>query len=228
MSRGKLIFLLVAASALVLQFALNYDGKPGSHPAPEEVIRLFNESTNHIATIEVLDVIEVSPGHLFVPFINDYGEYGKGYLIWERFKWKVARLSTRNQPELWQIKPRDPSSQVIVWNMDPAAGFQDHSYYYIVERNAGRSYDKDYYSPRIQLELSAGQEIATYGTLAFPDEWKQLSLADLGARSYVGWYYRQRDESIPFNEVFNNGYSTGVLPIRTDFVHLLNENDLNK
>lgn len=132
---------------------------------------------------KVQAIVEVDSRHLFVPFISEDGEHGMSFWIWDRFKWDLRRIESDGDPHLWKVRGDDSSGQYLVWNVNPSYKVREYAYYWIRKRNAGYSYDDEFYIPQVQLEhrITIGEQ--TYGTTPLPELWLELQEAQQSAAS---------------------------------------------
>jgi hypothetical protein len=135
---------------------------------------------------KVQDIVEVDSRHLFVPFISDSGEHGMSFWIWDRFKWELRRIQNHGEPHLWSLRGDDPAGQYLVWNVDPKRKVSGYTFYWIRKRNAGHSYNDDYYIPQVQLEHRITLGELTYGTTALPEQWAELYRVQQKAAGVTG------------------------------------------
>lgn len=222
MKRRKLLTILIVLAA-VIWLALNLDGKPGAAPAHGEALNMLKSFAPDVKIKEALDVMPLGSKHLFVPFVDEEGKRGSSFLVWERFKWRVARVTTDTNPVVWQARLGDNSKKAIVWHFAPEQKVAELSFYFIAARNAGYSRRHDTYFPRIQMEQAVPRETISYGVMAFPEEWQQLG--KIHENAYVGWFIRKEEAGEPVFVVESRSIDTGN--IITRHMRLMNESELD-
>jgi hypothetical protein len=229
----------------VLIIFLNREMKPKSFPNDEFVIEKLNESYSKVRARKVLAVTLIDDRHAFVPFISNDYHYGISYWVWNKFKWKVARIDTRGMPHIWKLNGEDPSEYYIIWNMDPKDQIKQLDYFLKRERHASISQNLHWYTPAIQTSTTVSLEAQSYGAIPLPEEWVHIMsenlrvLQDSQPRSffnqsiaynpmYVGWipYNQGREISFPANSV--NGSSYTLRDLDLDYVGIMNEYELEQ
>lgn len=214
MNRRKLLKTLLVLAAVVW-LALNLDGKPGAPPVHGEALKMLQAFAPDFNIKQALDVIPLGNKHLFVPYEDEDGNRGNSFMAWERFKWRVARVSTDTSPVVWHSGLGDHAKKAIVWNLAPGKNITELSLYFIVERNAGSSGNHDLYFPRIQMERKISPDNMSYGVLPFPEEWEQFS--KLPEISYVGWIHRYENKAADPSAIVNSSsrsISNGMIVTR--------------
>lgn len=203
--------LLVAAALL---FFWQYDGKPGPLPNYEEAVAEINQALSNsertkVEAEQILDMIQLDRRHAFVPYISKGGQHSVSYWVWEKYKWRVGYVSTSGGSDIWKLSKNDPSRHYLVWNMQPDGMIEDFSFYFIRERNAGRSNGIDYYTPRIQMEHPVDFDEHPYGAIPYPNDWTKL-IKDEQKHSRM-----ERQTLFSFEEQYENA-SIYWQPILTD------------
>ncbi|RIX48714.1 hypothetical protein D3P08_23750 [Paenibacillus nanensis] len=234
--------LLIAA---IILFFRQYDGKPGPLPDDAMAAAEINEALSvrerrGAEAEQILDRIKLDKRHAFIPYISKGGYYAVSFWVWEKRKWRVGRIDTDSGPHIWKLSPNDPSRYYLVWNIRPQGEIEDFSFYFIRQRNAGRSDGIDYYTPRIQLEQPVDFGKQPYGAIPYPDHWAKLLREEQRmsrTRGLFSFEYRENTSIywlpvLADNPPRSGGFSTFgtsfLESIRTDFVNILNENELER
>jgi hypothetical protein len=223
-NRRKLLKTLLVLAA-VAWLALNLDGKPGAAPVQGEALDMLQAFAPDFGIKEALDVIPLGSKHLFVPFEYGDGQRGNGFLIWERFKWRVSSAITDNSPVVWLSGLSDHARKAIVWNVAPEKNVTELSFYFIAERQAGHSGKQVIYFPRIQMEKKILPENISYGVMELPEEWEQLSR--LNTRSYIGWLFRKGNDDDSNSPVAGDSRAMTTGKTITRHIRLINESELD-
>ncbi|MHA7966440.1 hypothetical protein ACX93W_20135 [Paenibacillus sp. CAU 1782] len=222
MNRRKLLKILIALAA-VIWLAWNFDGKPGAVPAHDEALTMLKSFAPDVKITEALDVMPLGPKHLFVPFSYEGNNRGSSFIVWERFKWRVARVTTDTTPIIWQSGLSDNSKKAIVWHFAPEQNVAELSFYFLADRNVGYSGGQNIYFPRIQMEQAIPSENISYGVMAFPQEWEHLG--KLRKVSYAGWFIRKEKMGEAPSIVESRSIETGK--IITRHLRIINESELD-
>src|SRR5690554_1062982 len=149
--KKKQVFIILALIVLTAVVYLFYFAAPGEFPQKDALITEINEYTGANAH-EIQDIIKIDERHAFVPYISKDEFYGFSFWVWDKYRWKVVRVSTWGRPEVWKIKENDPSSYHIVWNFSPKEEFRELKFYLLRDRNGYRSGDISVYMPKVQME----------------------------------------------------------------------------
>ncbi|MFD1954990.1 hypothetical protein ACFSL6_12630 [Paenibacillus thailandensis] len=198
---------------------------------------------------ETLDIISLNKRHVFIPFKTANGYYGMGFWTWKGFGWDIQSVHTRGEPFVWKLDGNDPSSQYIVWNVDPADGVSEVQFYLIRDRYGSQSRRDgemtSRYMPRIQLSWNASLQERSYGAVPFPEDWaaiieeeqwltseRQPSLFSWEisgpAAAVVGWMPVNRQGAPVFPERSVNGSSHSDGSADLGFITILNPTDLER
>lgn len=130
---------------------------------------------NHYYSVdspEIQDIVFVGKKHVFVPFISN-GQHGTSYWVWRGGKWDLGAISTIQSPRVWKLDPNDPSSYVILWNMDPDDEMITFDLILYNERYYTVSDNVHHYTPRVQLHqtVKVDSEANSYGVMPLPENW---------------------------------------------------------
>lgn len=225
------------------------DGRPGPLPDTERAmteinLTLSNAGRNGVQAKLVVDQIQLDQKHAFVPFISNSGDYSMSFWVWEKYKWRIGRIDTSNGPYVWKLSDKEPSRHFLVWNMQPDGWVEDFSFYFIRERKVGRSNGKDYYTPRIQLEMPIDFDEHPYGAVPYPDHWAKLMKElqrdshkdDYGLLTFGGqnagqfqlyWLPVLTERAAESTGSSSYGYTSSA-DLNFDFVLILNEEQLER
>jgi hypothetical protein len=243
--------LIITAGILVLAavilFFRQYDGKPGPLPNYKEASARINQALSNSERIgaeaeQILDMIQLDRRHVFIPYISKGGQYAVSFWVWEKHKWRVGKVDTNSGPHIWKLSENDPSRHYLVWNIRPEGEIEDFGFYFIRERNAGRSNGIDYYTPRIQMEHPVDFSKQPYGAIPYQDHWVKLmreeqrqgrtgglKLFSFEVRNTAHIYWLPVLAEKPLKEAnFSTGSTTFLDDINTDFVLILNEEQLEQ
>ncbi|MCD8510047.1 MAG: hypothetical protein LRY73_09385 [Bacillus sp. (in: Bacteria)] len=160
------IVLIGAASFYVFYI------KPSEFLSEEALIEVITSHNYGAKSIEIQDVIYVGEKHVFVPF-KTHSRYGTSYWVWRGGSWDLGAISNIQSPRVWKVNPQDPSSYVIVWNMDPNDDMTDFELVLSNRRNYWVSDNVHHYTPRVQLHHTVAfqSEASSYGVMSLPEDW---------------------------------------------------------
>ncbi len=165
---GIAILLILAGSIYFYFFS-----KPTTFLAEEElIIAVNNYYHDGPERIKIQDVIFIGDTHVFVPFTSN-GRYGTSYWVWKKRSWNLGEISTMQTPMLWKVDPKDPSTYVFVWNINPDNEMVQFDFYLENPRNYRVSDGVHQYTPRVQLEHREkfAEEGYSYGVITLPSDW---------------------------------------------------------
>lgn len=207
MNKRSIIIMLAVLAAAGFIFWRRIGIKPTPMSDPERTAATLQALAPEYNVANVQDIVELDSRHLFVPFISESGEHGMSFWIWDRFKWELRRIQSDGDPHLWRIRGNDPSGQYLVWNVNPNFKVSEYAYYWLRKRNAGRSYNDDYYIPEVQLEhrMMLGEQ--TYGIALVPALWLELQQRQQSAAG------GKRNDGLWGWGSHQSGYRIGYLPI---------------
>ncbi|NIK71924.1 hypothetical protein FHT67_005401 [Paenibacillus sp. BK720] len=240
--RRLLILLVLIIVAAVIIFFRTYNGKPKPFPNADEITAALNEYDSEAGAEVVLDRLKLGERLIFVPFVSSEGDYGMGFLKWEKRKWRVARVDMSGRPEVRVTDHSDPSSRYVVWNINPIEKVEEFRFYLIRDRNAGMSDRANYYIPRVQMEEPVNVTEHPYGAMAFPEDWAGIMREDdklnketenhvmdiifshsysRPSRLYVGYVPVYAKDAPPLRSSSKSGDED------TEFMNIMNETDLD-
>ncbi|RXI96595.1 hypothetical protein DS745_23115 [Anaerobacillus alkaliphilus] len=165
---GIAIFLVLAGSLYFYFFS-----KPIVFISEEELIKAVNNYYHDgPERIEIQDVIFLGDTHVFVPFTSN-GRYGTSYWVWKKRSWKLGEISTIQTPMIWKVDPKDPSTYVFVWNINPDNDMTQLDFYLENRRNYRVSNEVHRYTPRVQLDyrVKFAEDGYSYGVKNLPSDW---------------------------------------------------------
>lgn len=241
--RSLIIVVILLIAAAVIVFFRTYDGKPGPLPNVDEIIAELNEYEPEADAAVVLNNVKLTDQQVFIPFVSSQGNYGMGFLKWEKRKWSVARVDMSGRPEVRVTDHSDPSGRYVVWNNNPLEKVKEFRFYLIRDRNAGMSSGVYYYVPRVQMEMLVNVTEHPYGAMPFPDEWSGIMREDkrLGkapaanimdhillqsysqpSTIYVGYFPVYANDAPQLGSFSKGGDED------TEFLMILNEKDLER
>lgn len=241
--RRLLTVVILLIAAVVIIYLRTYDVKPGPIPSVDDIIEELNLYDSKTDAAVVLNIVKLTEQQVFIPFISSKGNYGMGFLKWEKRKWSVARVDTSGKPEVRVTNHSDPSARYVVWNNNPLEQVKEFHFYLIRDRNAGMSHGIYFYVPRVQMEMLVNMADHPYGAMPFPDEWVDIIRDNdkLGKASgtnimdnifsqslsqpstlYVGYLPVYADDASKFGSFSKNGDED------TEFMMIINENELEK
>ena len=147
------------------------------------------------------------------------------YWVRNKFGWKLLRMDTRGEPNVWKLKANDPSTHYLLWNIDPKDQLSHIDYYLIRDRNYHITDKLQVYTPRVQLKTTVSMEKQSYGVLQLSEDWVNIWSENLSL-PYIGWipYNVPGQSTFPGNSVNGGGYTQGDIDL--DFVRILNEVEL--
>ncbi|MRG86204.1 hypothetical protein [Salinibacillus xinjiangensis] len=241
--KRKLTLGIVLIVIILAAIYWMYFSKPSPLPTKNQLVTEINEVFTRANAEKIQNTIQLDDKHVFVPFISKNNEYGLSYWVWDMYKWKVKKIDTTGEPMIWKVDKKDPSTFHIIWNMHPNDRLRYMKFYLIRKRGYQITAGNHHYTPRIQLEKKVSLEEKSYGVLKFPQKWAAIKEANakvMQARQpdklfsswmpdhsiYIGWipYDESNQETFPEQSVNGNTFSDG--DVETDFVHILNESEL--
>ncbi|OEF96114.1 hypothetical protein [Desulfuribacillus alkaliarsenatis] len=163
-----IVIFLVSAGYLYFYFF----SKPTEFLKEDDLIETINRYNYNPDAIEIQDIIFLGDTHVFVPFIHEHG-YGTSYWFWKNRKWELAGVSTIQQPTLWKVNPKDPSTYVVLWNINPDNLMTTFDIYLLNRRGYIVSNYVHRYTPGVQLHFSVPfeKDVKSYGVQSLPKEW---------------------------------------------------------
>ncbi len=246
--RRKWIWALALGAALVLSFAAIYwlyFLNPSSFPNDEQLVGEINSLLPEAEAREIQDTIFVDERHVLAPFISEKERYGLSYWKWDKHKWIIAEIDTDGEPRLWKVKPENPTTYRMVWNLYPGSSVNSFDIYLIRERDASGIGDWEQYIPRIQMVLNVPLQKESYGAMKLPGEWVEV-IDSLGKWEtqrkpdrlfsqvfyqdsfYFGWLPLDQNQQVSFPEHSVNGLSYGNLPLDLDYISIINQVELEQ
>lgn len=216
--------------------------KPTAFPSHDQLIAEMNEFFPEAAASVIQDTIYLDERHVYVPFISKEDQYSSSYWIWKRKGWEVVYIHSSDQPRIWKIDKKDPSTYHLVWNFYPEEKLKSIRFYLIRNRGYSVIDGIEAYNPRVQMQREISLEDSSYGALQLPKDWVTfinslmqmekakhpdlLSYFDLEQYMYFGWmtYDANEQQEYPDRGLNNRGFSRG--PADIDFVMILNEAQL--
>lgn len=184
-------FFTISIVVYVYYFHL---ANPSSFLTSEEILSDLNRHSYDLKANEVLEMIEIDTRHMYVPFMTKDNKYGMGLWKWEKHKWTLIAESDNGAPQVLKIKPDDPSSYKIYWNIHPDDDISYGELYFIRDRNYHMTEGNDNYFPRIQMKTIINFEDIPYGVLDLPSEWQEVM--------QVLVKIEEAKEPVPFNNGF--------------------------
>jgi hypothetical protein len=240
MKNKKLWLLLGILLILIFSFGIYwfYFSKPVTFPKDEELIKEIQTAFQEASPDRILDSIKVDEEHYFVPFISKDNEYGTSYWVWERHKWRLAKIDSRGTPLVWKIDKNNPSTYYLVWNFHPDDQVKNADIHLFRRRSFQISEGVDTYIPGIQMKQKISLQEKSFGVMKMPNDWLSLlypfikvqsSNSSLELEHYftIGWttYDSSGKIKFPENSVNGESYSTGV-EIETDFAPIIDDHEL--
>ncbi|MDT8860229.1 hypothetical protein N0O92_08280 [Alkalihalobacillus sp. MEB130] len=178
MKQNKIWILATIAIILVLVVSLYFyfHSKPSEFINESELIKVINTQyydADVLDSVEIQEVVFLGETHVFVPFVSN-DNYGTSYWVWRNRSWELGGINTIQQPYVWKVEPEDPSTYVVVWNIDPEQEMKEFDIYLLNRRGYSVSNDVHHYTPRVQLNVTVSFETKenSYGVMSLPDEWK--------------------------------------------------------
>lgn len=240
------MWLLVVLSVVSLTTFLVYwyfFWPPKPFPSNEEIVREVNRTYEEAGAKDILDTLFVDTHHVVVPYISTNEDYGLSYWGWRNHKWQVLTIDTKGEPKVWKVNGNDPSSFVIVWNVDPNDQLQEIQYYLIRNRNYGMTNGAEYYFPKVQMKKEISLREKSYGILQLPKNWvhvlnsvlieervgqPSLFLHDIFPlqNAYFGWIPYNESGKEVFPEQTVNGSTYVVGDIYQEHMLIMNKVDL--
>lgn len=246
--KKKSIWLLVALGVISLTTCLIYwffFWPPKPFPSNEQIAKEINRTYKEAGAKVILDPLIVDQHHIAVPYISSSEDYGLSYWGWRNHKWQVLTIDTKGEPKVWKVNGNDPSSFVIVWNIDPEDQLQAIQFYLIRNRFHGMTAEGEYYAPRVQMKKEISLSEKSYGVLHLPKDWAvvlhSLLKEDqerLGQSSlffndffplqsaYFGWIAYDQSGNEAFPEQSVNGSTYAVGDVYQEYVMILNKVEL--
>ncbi|MGO4374747.1 hypothetical protein [Paenibacillus sp. 2TAB19] len=234
-----ILLAVIAGVVLFLQIGVKPKELPNAEQAAAAIIKQYPEA----GVKNIQDIVKLDARHAFVPFVTDQSEHGMSFWVWDGFKWEIGAIQINVYPHIWGLRANDPSSRYIVWNMSPGSTIQDLTFYFIRDRNGGRTNGMDYYNPRIQMEWKAILAERSYGAVKIPKEWAAMLETDGRMQSaklrrpfmfevnprissyYIGYIPALSGEkATPFAHNVSGGWNNGSIDL--EFVRILNEAEL--
>jgi hypothetical protein len=232
--------VIVVLSVIIYMF---YFATPKAFPNEELLIDSMNELFPSAKVSRIQDVIHLNERNVFVPFISHDNDYGMSYWIWDKYHWKVAKIETRGEPEVWKINGNVPSNHHLVWNINPKDQLNHLDLYLIRDRGYSIRNDIHTYYPKVQMTTTASLNEQSYGVMPVPSEWNSLLKAvdnvgetNLGDwlfgqnyredQLYIGWIPYAKNGKETFPEHSGNGGVYMNVSINVQYLRILNEREL--
>ncbi|MBU9723003.1 MULTISPECIES: hypothetical protein [Bacillaceae] len=169
----------------------------------KEVFRNFSGGFD----VEIQHIEFLSDKHVFVPFKSN-DQYGTSHWVWRNRSWDLGDISTIQQPSIWKVDPKDPSTYKVLWNIDEDTTVTDFDVYLVNQRGYRVSNNVHQYTPKIQLHFNVDfeSEENSYGMKNIPAEWVPIIENYMDVEDV-----RQPDASI-FDFFHHSGLSFGWIP----------------
>ncbi|WP_195575580.1 hypothetical protein [Paenibacillus sp. 1001270B_150601_E10] len=236
--------IIVASIIIVLAIlAASYYWMLANNPKPFPKTDAILQELHSYEVRELLDIKQVDPKHVYVPFVSKGGDYGYSMWEWKQLRWSIQYLDTKGEPLVWKLRETDPSSYMMIWNLNPKDRMSEIRYYLQRERYYSEGDEGSMYQPRIQLEWKVDLREHSYGAEPLPQQWvhilenennlvprqKAFSLFSsiMGPSPIAyGWTPLNENGEWIFPEYSVNGSSTSFSDISLQMVRILDEKDL--
>ncbi|MFC0560850.1 hypothetical protein [Halalkalibacter alkalisediminis] len=149
-----------------------FHSEPPEFLTTDALVETINSYQYGTDSIEIQDMVFLGETHVFVPFVSNK-EYGTSYWVWRNRSWELGGITTIQDPYVWKVDPGDPSTYVVVWNMNRDSDMKEFDIYLLNQRGYSVSHDVHHYTPRVQLDFTVPFETEehSYGVKPLPDEW---------------------------------------------------------
>ncbi|MFA9555741.1 hypothetical protein ACERII_00335 [Evansella sp. AB-rgal1] len=165
--------LLIVLCAAVLVFSggiyFYFFSKPNEFLSDDVVLETIN---SYFPNAEIQETIIIEDTHVYVPFLTN-DRPGSSYWIWKNRNWELGAIDVMQTPRIWKINPKDPTTFVVVWNIESGDEVDEFAVYLTNQRSYNVIYNVHRYTPKVQFETRVPLNGAdqTYGMFTLPDEW---------------------------------------------------------
>lgn len=155
---------------VVIVYSLSFS-KPKPFPSNGQALEEINSVFPKASAVVFQNAIFLDKSHVYVPFISDANANGMSLWEWKKRKWKLVYITTSEQPLVWRIDKKDPSSYQILWNFSEQSNIEFMKVYLMKRRNYLVSNNVEHYFPGVQMEEKIIISENPYGSIQMPNEW---------------------------------------------------------